>query len=242
MISVVIPVYNHAHTLKKCILGLVNQTYRLLEIIIVNDGSTDDFLRTASTVEGILKTQNIEYKIINQKNAGAPAARNRGWRESKGDYVIFYDADIIAQPIMLQKMHDALTHNPTVSYSYSQFRFGWKKIKAQEFDADDLRQNNYVNTVSLIRRSALVEVFGSNNPWDENLKRFQDWDLFLTLLENNKTGVFVPEVLYGVRVSGRIGISSWLPSFIYRLPWKTTQVKKYEAAREIIARKHGLKF
>ena len=228
--------------MKKCILSLASQTYWPLEIIIVNDGSTDNFPVAIKEVQQILQANNFIYKIINQSNVGAPAARNRGFRESTGGYVIFYDADIVARPEMLKKMYDALQNNSTASYAYGQFRFGWKKIKARAFDGEALKKNNYVNTVTLIRRSALFEISTQGGPWDESLKRLQDWDLFLTLLRYYKTGILVPEILYRAQVGGRNGISSWVPSFMYRLPWKTRTVKKFEAARAIIARKHGLKF
>jgi hypothetical protein len=60
------------------------------------------------------------------------------------------------------------------------------------------------------------------------------------LLEKGKTGVFVPEVLYAKIVKGRMGISNWLPSFMFKLPWKTKGVKKYEEAKKIIVKKHNL--
>lgn len=242
LISVIIPVYNHAHTLKKTILSLVGQTYRPLEIIIVNDGSTDDFAHTEHEIKHLLDTAGLSYKILNQNNAGGCNARNRGFRESVGELVLFCDADVVVCPQSLQKLVGALAKNPNASYSYSQFRFGWKKIKAREFDGEELKKVNYINTVTLIRREALLEISTQGGPWDENLKRFQDWDLFLTLLKHHKTGIFVPEILYRVITGARIGISSWLPSFVYRLPWKTEKVKKYEAARAIIAQKHNLKF
>jgi hypothetical protein len=60
------------------------------------------------------------------------------------------------------------------------------------------------------------------------------------MLEQGKTGVFVPEILYKKIVGGRVGISNWLPSFVYKLPWKTKSVEKYKNAKEIIVKKHNL--
>lgn len=200
----------------------------------MDDGSTDNF---NETIETILKKdwiQNLSIRIVRQKNLGAGAARNRGFKESKGDYVIFWDADTIAVPLMLDKMLAALQSNPAASYSYSQFRFGWKKIKSRPFDAVSLKQNNYIDTTSLIRRSDVL-------PFTEDLKRFQDWDLWLSMLEKGKFGIFIPEVLFKKEVGGRKGISEWLPSFFYHLPWKTKAVKEYEAARQVILRKHSLR-
>ncbi len=226
LISVIIPVYNHAKVLPQTVASVLKQTYWPLEIIIVNDGSTDNF---AEAVRGM-----GEVKIINQENKGAPTARNRGLSEAKGEFVIFWDADAIAKPQMLAKMYGALVNNPGAAYAYSSFRFGFKKMLSRPFDAEKLKELNYIDVTSLIRRVQAV-------PFDQNIKRFQDWDLWLTMLEQNKTGIFVPEILYKKVVGGRRGYSQWLPRFVYKLPWKIKAVKEYEAAREIVLKKHGLK-
>lgn len=230
LISVIVPVYNHARTLRDCLFSVYRQTYRPLQIIVVNDGSTDNF---SEVVDAIVSDLNIDIKIINQENLGAPAARNRGFTESKGDYVIFVDADTIMRSDMLQKMSEALQNSPRASYAYSRFKFGWKTIKSRPFDASVLRRVNYIDVSSLIRREDFIS-------FDESLKRFQDWDLWLSLLSKNKTGVFVPEILYkkSVQANGRGGMSCWLPSFVYKLPWKIKAVQDYEKAREVVLDKH----
>ncbi len=254
LISVIIPVYNHAHTLKRTIDSILKQSYRPLEVIVVNDGSTDNFTEVAKSVIPMpavilneMKDLSLSVKIINQSNQGAPTARNHGFAVSKGEYVIFWDADTLANPQMLEKMFIFLQKHPEASYAYSQFKFGWKKIKSQNFDSDKLKKINYIDVTSLIRRSAILDSpLGRGRggldvgPFDTSLKRFQDWDLWLTLLERNKTGVFIPEVLYEKVVGTREGISTWLPCFMYLLPWKSREVKKYEFARQIIAKKHHL--
>lgn len=234
LISVIIPVYNHAHTIKKCIADVLAQTYKPIEIIIVNDGSTDNFQEVISDFK------NSEIKFFNQENKGAPSARNLGFAQSKGEYVIFWDADTITQPEMLEKMFGALAANPSASYAYSKFKFGWKTMQSHEFDPELLKKLNYIDVTSLIRRSALADLRSGAGPWDESVKRFQDWDLWLSLLEKNKTGVFVPEVLYKKVVGNRKGISSWLPSFVYRLLPNSRKVVKYNEAKQLILNKHHL--
>jgi teichuronic acid biosynthesis glycosyltransferase TuaG len=232
MISVIIPVYNHVKTLKRSVLSILKQTYRPLEIIIVNDGSTDNFDKAKKEIESI--NTDTEIKFFDQKNSGAPVARNKGFKESVGEYVIFWDADIIGQPKMLEIMCDTLQNNSKMSYSYSQFKIGLKKIKSHVFDADKLKENNYICTMSLIRRNDFPG-------FDESLVRFQDWDLWLTMLEQKKYGVFIPQVLFKSIIGFRKGISSWLPSFVYKLPWKSKKVKNYERLKEIVVKKHAIK-
>jgi glycosyltransferase involved in cell wall biosynthesis len=248
LISIIIPVFNHAHTLERCFKSIFEQTYRPLEIIVVNDGSTDNFDEVIKKIENKNKNLNLNLslKTLRQENKGAAAARNCGFRESSGAYVIFWDADTVAKPDMLEKLKKQLDEHPEASYAYSQFKFGWKKFKCQEFNADDLKKNNYIDTTSLIRRSALVRPSqgGSRGvlagPFDPSLKRFQDWDLWLTLLEQNKTGAFVPEVLYTKIVHGRKGMSSWLPKFFYKLRPQSKKIQEFNEAKKIILKKHSL--
>lgn len=211
---------------------------------MVDDGSTDNF---AKVMEEIILTpvyEALNIKVVRQENRGAAAARNRGLAESRGEYVIFWDADTVAKPKMLEKMLAALGANPSASYAYCQFKFGWTKMNSHNFDAEKLKRNNYIDTTSLIRRADYLECFSAKGGpafgWDESLRRFQDWDLWLTMLEQNKTGVFVPEVLYKKITRGRQGYSHWFPKFFYKLLWKTRAVQEFEAAREIILKKHGL--
>ena len=232
LVSVVIPTFQHAETLSTCIDSIFGQTYPNIEIIVVNDGSTDNTLQ-------VLEAYKNQIKIINQENSGSNPARNRGLREANGEFIIFCDADVRMKPEMIRKMVLALNDNPDASYAYSAFRFGWKLFGGIEFSPDRLKERNFIHTSSLIRR---VDFPG----FDEAIKRLQDWDVWLTMLEAGKTGLLVPEELFSVAVSGasRIG-SSWLPSFIYRLPWKDLPWKpraiiKYEVAREIIKQKHQL--
>jgi len=230
MISVIIPCYNHAWAIGACLRSVFAQTEKDLEVIVVDDGSTDD-LDTA------LAPWKDRIRLFRQAKAGGPAARNRGFRESKGELVIFCDADIIFIPEALAKMRDALVANPGAAYAYGSFRFGWKLFRLQAFDAEALKRENYIHTTCLMRR----ETFPG---FDESLKRFQDWDLWLTMLERGHVGVWIPEELLRVQTSpGRI--SRWLPKFLHRVPWarlhyRPAAIAEYEAAADIVRKKHHL--
>jgi glycosyltransferase involved in cell wall biosynthesis len=223
MISVIIPVYNAEKTLKQCLESIFRQTNSEIEIIAVNDGSIDDSL-------AILRQYADRIKIINQSNAGAPTARNAGFKESRGEQVIFCDADVIMSPKMLEKMSVALDENPAAAYAYSSFRFGFKKFRLWPFDAIKLRQMPYIHTTSLIRR----EFFSG---FDESLKKFQDWDLWLTILERGGEGVWLDEVLFAVKSGGTMSV--WRPKVFYHLPWPKS-VRHYDEAKEIIKKKHKI--
>ena len=234
LISVIIPVYNHSRELRKSFNSLLKQTYRPLEVVIVDDGSTDNLAEVLEQIK-ILATESKEFslKFIRQANRGAAAARNTGLVQASGEYLIFWDADTVAEPAMLEKLLLNLQQHPGAAYAYCDYRFGWKKMKSRDFDAELLKINNYIDTTALIRRLPGLK-------FDESLKRFQDWDLWLTLLEQNKTGSYLPELLYKKIVGWRSGISSWRPAFFYRwLPF-LPGVRSYRQAQNLVRQKHHL--
>ncbi|PJA89910.1 MAG: hypothetical protein CO137_01645 [Candidatus Magasanikbacteria bacterium CG_4_9_14_3_um_filter_32_9] len=233
LISVIIPTYNPEKHLLGALQSIMAQTYKNIEVIVVDDGSK-------KPVEDMLKDMLFFEKItlIRQENQGAPVARNKGFSKSTGKFVIFWDDDIVGELDMLEKMHNALVENESASFAYSNFYFGFKKMPAQEFNVEELKKNNYIITTSLIRR----EDFPG---FDEFLKRFQDWDLWLNMAEQGKKGVWIDEYLFKATPK-KAGISSWLPSFAYKKPWKflpflRKRVKKYEKARKVIEEKYNLK-
>lgn len=104
LISIIIPVYNAEKYIKRCIKSVVNQSYQKLEIMIVNDGSTDDSLSICAT----LAMQDNRIKVISQDNGGVSKARNTGLRLAKGEYVMFLDSDDYMLPDMCKTMLDVL--------------------------------------------------------------------------------------------------------------------------------------
>ncbi|MEA2088561.1 MAG: glycosyltransferase family A protein [Patescibacteria group bacterium] len=237
MISIIIPVYNHAKELGLCLDSVLRQDFIDLEVIIVDDGSQDSLQKVLEEQKEKFNKRDLRLKIIHQDNKGANSARNRGFLESSGNYIIFFDADIVMKPIMLKKMRNALKVNSEASYAYSSFKFGFKIFKLWEFDSKKLQQMPYIHTSSLIRRSDF-----SN--FDESIKKLQDWDLWLTMLENGHKGVWIPEILFKVKPR-KIGMSFWLPSFFYKIPWQKfgisfNKVRQYENAVKIIKEKHKI--
>ena len=231
-ISIIIPTYQCGSILTECLDSIFAQTRLPDEVIVVNDGSTDD-------TEERMKPYLDRIQYISQENQGEQAARTRGFNESTGLLVLFCDADVILRPTMIEKMEHALEDHQEAAFAYSSFKFGWKLFKSFPFDADRLRKMNYIHTSALIRR----EDFPG---FDLKLKKFQDWDLWLSILSKGRKGVFIDELLFEVRVNNRRGeISNWLPSFMYRWPWKYLSrkkkaIQKYEEGTKVIQEKYGL--
>ncbi len=233
LVSVIIPCFNHAPALLRSLVSIRQQTYRPLEVIIVDDGSAISLQTIESQIRGAVR--DIPLTLYRQENKGAPAARNKGAALSHGEYVIFWDADVSAQP----KMYTSLA-TTSASFVYSNFCLAqWKKkkkMRSAEFSQERLRQNNFIHSTSLIKRSEAI-------PWDESLKRFQDWDYWLTLGEQGKHGVWIDEFLFTVENGGTM--SSWLPRFAYHAPWRwlpgiRSRVVLYERSKNIVQKKHDL--
>jgi len=257
MISIIIPIYNQADKLPKCLDSILEQSYKDYEVIIVDDGSTDNVQKIIKEYEGKLKvsaeggsqpeadqplagatilggkSQSANWRIINQNNKGAPAARNRGFSESRGDFLFFCDADAVLAPEALETMLEALKSHPEASYAYSSFLWGRKLFKLWPFSEERLKQMPFIHTMSLIRREAFPK-----DGWDESIKKLQDWDLYLTILENGHKGFWLDKVLFRIKPGGII--SSWLPSFAYKLLPFLPAVKKYKQAVAVIKNKHKL--
>jgi glycosyltransferase involved in cell wall biosynthesis len=109
MISIVIPLYNKAKQIENTLRSVFSQTFQDYEIVIVNDGSTDD------SVEIVAKIADNRIRIITQKNQGVSAARNRGIQESKSNLIAFLDADDEWKPEYLQTQYELFRKYPECS-------------------------------------------------------------------------------------------------------------------------------
>lgn len=101
MVSIIIPVYNSEKYLSKCLDSVVNQTYKDLEIIIINDGSTDSSTRILKHY----KESDLRITVLNQNNNGLSSARNAGLKTCSGDYVLFFDSDDFMEKNMVETMY-----------------------------------------------------------------------------------------------------------------------------------------
>lgn len=223
-VSVIIPVYNHARDINATLRALFAQSYQDFEVIVVDDGSTDD-------LASILMEWGDKIAVINKKHEGAPTARNTGARKARGEYLLFLDADVELRRDALEQFLQALRRNPNSAFAYSSFKFGFKNFAGRTWDLSELKNKNFIHTTSLIRKESFPG-------FDESLKKFQDWDLWLTIMEKGDKGVFIPEVLFRIKTR-RKGISKWLPKIAYKLPWLKA-VKEYKQAVDIIKKKHKL--
>lgn len=132
------------------------------------------------------------FEIIIEEGTQVCVNRNNGARKAQGEYLFFLDNDIDLTPDCLYRMYTALEKNPDADFSYCHFM----KVGAlnglqvsKEWDYEALKKQNYISTMSLVRAEKFLG-------FNENLKRFHDWDMWLRMAENGSQGIFVPEVLF----------------------------------------------
>ncbi|MFA6393385.1 MAG: glycosyltransferase family A protein [Patescibacteria group bacterium] len=232
VISVVIPLYNQASELDTVLKSLIGQSFRDFEVIVVDDASKDNPDEAFLIWKDKFNRAEIGFLLIkHERNLGAPAARNAGFRASTGKYLFFCDADARLEKDALEIFIETLLKNPGAAFAYSSFKFGRKIFRLFPFSEEKLKEMPYIHTMSLIRR----EDFPG---FDESLKKFQDWDLWLNITGKGRIGIFIDRVLFRVKPGGTM--SSWLPSFAYKLMPFLPAVKRYNRALKIIKKKYGL--
>lgn len=206
-VSVIIPAYNSTNTIRRCLDTVLAQTQTDIEVIIVDDGSVDN------TPE-ILEEYRGRAMIIHQPHSGAAAARNKGAKVASAAFLFFCDADLELDPRILEQMMNVARKRPDVSFVYCAFRWGNKIFGMRPYQPPWLVRNNYISTMSLIRRDDFPG-------FDPSLGRFQDWDLWLTMMERGKRGMGIPDVLFSVQngprgLSRRGGLSRLLATWRVR--------------------------
>lgn len=100
MISIIVPVYNSEKYIDRCLDSILNQTYKDLEIVLVNDGSNDQSLKILENYA----LRDTRIKVVNQENKGVAAARNTGLDNATGDYILYVDSDDWIENNMVERM------------------------------------------------------------------------------------------------------------------------------------------
>jgi glycosyltransferase involved in cell wall biosynthesis len=202
-ISIIIPVHNHAEYLEESIESAYNQTMQAHEIIVVDDGSTDNSKEIA---ERYMFKQfpliDSPVKVISQNNKGLPSARNTGIMASTGDYILFLDADDILMENAVERITQEIQamNADVVAPSFVEFGKSNREVILGAFTMDDLKIANRIAYCCAIRRKALIEVGGYNPKMKWG---WEDYDLTFDLFKRGKTISIIQEVLFKYRVKDR---------------------------------------
>ncbi|GIO93513.1 glycosyltransferase [Paenibacillus lactis] len=218
LVSVVIACYNYGVYLEEAIDSCLASTIQNIEIIVVDDGSTDPY-----TVELFRTMKKPKTKVIRQENKGIPAALNRGIREARGKYIFRLDADDRIHHTLLEKGALVLDTRPHVGFvtcylqAFDQENWTWI---LPPFSLAQLLRDNIVVGNSMFRRAA----WEGSGGFDEQGKGYEDWDFWIQLTSLGWGGFCIPELL-----------------FFYRRHGETESVRQFprqNELREHLRRKH----
>ena len=187
LVSVIVPLYNAAPYISETLDSIMASSYRPLEVVVVDDGSTDDGLAVAKAYAG----KHPEVRVFHQKNAGVSAARNHAIREAKGMYILPVDADDRIAPFFIEHAVEAMKEDVRVVGCRAEF-FGVKhgEWKLPTFSHALLARKNMIPITSLFRKADWERVGGF---CEEEIYR-EDWSFWLSLMELGDTYVRLDEV------------------------------------------------
>ena len=204
LISVVVTCYNHENYIEQCLRSIFNQTYRNIELIVLDDGSTDS---SSEIIQEVLKESPFVTTFESHENIGVVRTRNKGINLLNGDYFIFVDSDDFLDDRYVEELYDcAINHQADIVYC-DLFNFEKNEVylKAQEFELHSLLVSNYISNCSLVKKAILKDTY-----YDEKLsgKKLEDYDFFLNLIINNGAkAVYQPNTKLNYRVFEKDSIS-----------------------------------
>lgn len=209
LISIIIPTYNYGTYILQAIDSVVSQSYKDFEIIVIDDGSTDN------TEQLIESNYSNVVRYFYQDNKGPGAARNKGLEQAQGQFIIFLDADDYFLPENLQVKVNFIQNHPHVDWAFSDVFFVDNKGQflqrgsnyfeniyyETEFPSDDifltlLKHGNFISTASLIIRKECFDIIPD---FAEDLLMHQDYFQWLTLSKHFQSYAYIDTPLVAIR-------------------------------------------
>ena len=204
LITVIVTCYNHEKYIEQCLRSVFNQTYQNIELIVLDDGSTDG---SKQIILKTLKDSPFEVRFESHKNMGVVKTRNKGIELINGKYFLFVDSDDYLPDDYVEELYScAINHQADIVYC-DLFNFEKNEfyLKAQEFELHSLLVSNYISNCSLVNKAILKDTY-----YDEKLsgKKLEDYDFFLNLIINNGAkAVYQPNTKLNYRVFEKDSIS-----------------------------------
>jgi len=199
--SIVIPAYNASQFINRTLDSLANQTYTHYEIVITNDGSTDN---TEEIIrQFIVSHKTLPIHLVSQKNKGIASARNNGIFRAQGNYIAFLDADDCWYQNKLEKVIETIRNNPQVDVIYHdemeirnsgekrQSQYG--KVKDPAYDELLFNGNKLSTSATVIKRELVQKLGGFSENMDFNSA--EDYDFWLRLAKHGAIFFYLPIVL-----------------------------------------------
>lgn len=204
LISVVVTCYNHENYIEQCLRSIFKQTYRNIELIVLDDGSTDN---SSEIIQEVLKESPFVTTFESHENIGVVRTRNKGLNLLNGAYFLFVDSDDFLDETYVEELYECAINRQADIVYCDLFNFEKNEVylKAQEFGIHSILVSNYISNCSLVKKAILKGTY-----YDETLsgKKLEDYDFFLNLIINNGAkAVYQPNAKLNYRVFEKDSIS-----------------------------------
>lgn len=195
LVSVIIPIYNAEAYLKETLDSVLASDYEPLEVVMVDDGSKDGSLAIAQEYA----QKDVRCRVLHQDNAGVSVARNNAIHASQGKYILPVDSDNLIEPTLISKAVNVLEKQMNVKGVGCKADFIGKKRgewKLPDYHPQLLARKNIIDACAMYRRSD----YDLTGGYMEHLQIREDWDFWLSMLENGGTFYRIPQILFHYRV------------------------------------------
>lgn len=213
LVSVIVPAYNMEQYIAETLDSILCSTYKNIEVIVIDDGSTDE---TISIVEKYI-AQDKRVHLLKQKNAGPSRARNNGIQNCSGEYILPVDSDDLISPSFIASAVTAIQSDTEIKVVSCRCEFfGMRKGEwiLPDFNLNKLAIDNRICATSMYRRSDWVRIGGYN----EKIIAREDWAFWIALLKDGGKVYKLPEVgfYYRVRAGSKRFQDRKLKSFVIK--------------------------
>lgn len=188
LVSIVIPCYNQAYWLSEAIESALAQTYKNIEVIVVNDGSPDNTSEIA---------KRYPVRLVEKENGGLSSARNAGIREAKGQYILPLDSDDKILPEFIEKTIGLDDIVSTAQQEFGDSNNLWNSQPEHPVH-DFFKYNNQINCCALYKKEIWEKIGG----YDETMKGYEDWDFWFRATKIGYTITVIREPLFLYRKHG----------------------------------------
>ncbi|MCD4731699.1 MAG: glycosyltransferase [Bacteroidales bacterium] len=243
LVSVIIPVYNRKQFLTEAINSVLNQIYDNIEVIVVDDGSTEDLSEIMNTFKGKIKVKK------HNRNLGLSATLNSGLRIARGEFVGILADDDLYTPDKIEKQIGAFKRNPEIDVVYTEYQWlhpdgrinshNNKKKSSLDLRRNtknlyySLLQGNFIDAISPLVRRKCYDIVGGYDEW---LKNLEDWDMWLRMTETGFNFYFLDEAHVSVRKHSENKSKNPEKNMHQRLRvlYKTFKNKKFKNLNELM--------
>ena len=231
VVSVIIPAYNAEKYIEQCVKSVINQTYKRLEIIIVNDGSKDNTLDILEK----LKATDERIVLINQMNKGLPAARNTGLKKCSGDFIFFLDSDDWIERECIEILTEIEKENEVDIVFFDYFKsFNNREIKHHTYGKNFKYCNEQIDefllwdmrTITAWGKLYSKECIGTSL-YDEKMKTAEDVDFNYRVYKNVKTAFFTEKCLLHYRILEQSAIHGYDANVKNKFQYPLSKIASY---------------